>query len=96
MYVMGLPGNLGGPVVSIENRDVPVREPGRPKPRPVMARTPSPRERTRGYAAVPSSEGDEARREGRQGVGALHTTCEGGELAPGDPPEERERRGHDT
>ena len=42
---------------------------------------------------VPSNEGNEVRREGRQGVGALHSTKEAGEPAPGDPEEGRGRRG---
>lgn len=96
MYALGSHGNLGAPVVSIENRGEPVRDPGRPKPRPAGARTPPTWERTRGYAVVPTNEGNEVTRDGRQGVGAFHMTCEGGELAPGDPPEERERRSHET
>src|SRR3954467_14798368 len=34
-----------------------------------------PRERNAGATEVPPSEGNEARREGRQGVGAPHTVC---------------------
>lgn len=49
-----------------------------------------------GYTAVPPSEGNEVTRDGRLGVGALHSTVEVGELAPGDPMEGRECRSHDT
>ena len=41
-------------------------------------------------------EGNEVTREGRQGVGVLHSTEDVGELAPGDPAEEREHREHGT
>ena len=34
---------------------------------------------------VPPSEGNEARRDGRPGIGASHSTVEAGELAPEDP-----------
>ena len=40
--------------------------------------------------AVPPSEGNEAKREGRQDVGSSHRTAEAGEFRPsGDPVEER-------
>lgn len=38
---------------------------------------------------VPSSEGSGAKRDGREGVGVPHSTCEAGEPAPGDPVEGR-------
>ena len=38
---------------------------------------------------VPPSEGNEVRRDGRQGVGAFHSTVEAGELSPEDPVEGR-------
>src|SRR5512144_1738551 len=44
-----------------------------------------PRERNAGAVVVPPSEGNEARREGRQGVGAPHTTCDAGEPTRGTP-----------
>ena len=40
--------------------------------------------------------GNEDRREEQQGVGALHSTDEAGEPAPGDPVEGRELPGHGT
>jgi hypothetical protein len=42
------------------------------------------------------SEGNRARRDGREGVGVPHTTCEAGELALGDPVEGRGYRGYGT
>jgi len=38
-----------------------------------------PRERNSGATVVPPSEGNEARRKGRQGIGAPHTTYDAGE-----------------
>src|SRR5437870_10432938 len=49
-----------------------------------------PRERRSSARTVPPSEGNEVRREGRPGVGALRCTGEAGEPAPGDPVEGRE------
>ena len=46
----------------------------------------------KGAGTVPPSEGNEARREGRSGVGALRCTGEAGEHAPADPVEGRECR----
>src|SRR5438128_597195 len=51
-----------------------------------------PRERRSSARTVPPSEGNEVRREGRPGVGALRCTGEAGEPAPGDPVEGRECR----
>src|SRR3954452_2891238 len=44
-----------------------------------------PRERNSGATVVPPSEGNEARREGRQGVGAPRTTYDAGEPIRGTP-----------
>lgn len=44
---------------------------------------------TNRWGAVSEGEGNEARREGRKGVGALRSTVESGEPAPGDPEEGR-------
>ena len=79
------------------------QEPGRPrrlhgKSRPelpgdqLQARgrcTRRPRERNSGATVVPPSEGNEARRDGRRGVGAAHSTCDAGEPPRGTPPRER-------
>jgi hypothetical protein len=43
------------------------------------------RERTQAHGAVSPSEGNEARRNGRQEVGALHSTAEAGEQQPSEP-----------
>src|SRR3954453_13657199 len=50
---------------------------------------PGRRERNPGATAVPPSEGNEARRDGRRGVGAPHITCDAGEPTRGTPPRER-------
>ena len=59
---------------------------GRPKPRPAGARCSATcgSEKT-GAAAVPPSEGNEARRDGRQGVAAPRSTGEAGEATRGTP-----------
>ena len=54
-----------------------------------MVRT---QERTIKRSAVSEGEGNEARGDGWQGVGVLHSTEETGEPAPRDPEEGRERR----
>ena len=46
----------------------------------------------RAHRAVPPSEGNEVRRDGRQGVGTPRTTVEAGELTRRDPVEGRRRR----
>ena len=46
------------------------------------------RDETSTASVVPPSEGNEVRREGRQGVGASDSTVEAGELSPEDPAEE--------
>src|SRR4051812_47253441 len=48
-------------------------------------RTRRPRERNAGATVVPPSEGNEARRDGRRGVGGPHTTCDAGEPTRGTP-----------
>ena len=44
------------------------------------------------HGTVPPSEGNEVRRDGRQGVGASHSTVEAGEPDRRDPTEGRARR----
>src|SRR5437763_5926008 len=51
-------------------------------------RTRRPRERNAGATGIPPSEGNEARRDGRRGVGAPHTTIDAGERTRGTPPRE--------
>src|SRR4051812_38658085 len=46
------------------------------------------RERNAGATEIPPSEGNEARRDGRRGVGAPHTTGDAGEPTRGTPPRE--------
>jgi hypothetical protein len=79
-----------------------LQEPGRPsrlrgKSRPEIPgdqlqarrpRTRGRRERKTGATGIPPSEGDEARRDGRRGVGAPHTTVDAGEPTRGTPPRE--------
>src|SRR5437870_10513426 len=68
------------------------REPGGAPGRTAQARgwrARRPRERRSSARTVPPSEGNEARREGRSGVGALRCTGEAGEPTPGDPVEGR-------
>ena len=57
------------------------------KPQRSRRRVPRREPRTRGHEAVPPSEGDEVRRDERQGVGAPDSTEETGEPVPGDPGE---------
>src|SRR5512135_3906257 len=75
------------------------QEPGRPrrlhgKSRPELPgdqlqargrRTRRPRERNTGATGIPPSEGNEARRDGRRGVGASRSTFEAGEPTRGTP-----------
>ena len=75
------------------------QEPGRPsrllgKSRPEVPgdqlqaldrRARRPRERNAGAAGIPPREGNEARRDGRRGVGASNSTCEAGEPTRGTP-----------
>ena len=55
-------------------------------------RTWRPTERTAGARMVPPGEGNEARGDGRRGVGLFHSTAEAGELSPRDPVEGRGHR----
>ena len=55
-------------------------------------RTWRPTERTAGARMVPPGEGNEARGDGRRGVGVSHSTAEAGELSPRDPVEGRGHR----
>ena len=70
------------------------RSVGGPKTKPQARRRCAARrrERTSDAREVPPSEGNEARREGRSGVGAPRSTAEAGELAPRDPAEGRRCR----
>lgn len=56
-------------------------QPGEQAQAPAERLLPSRERKKESRSAVPSSEGNEARREGRRGVGALHGTEEAGELA---------------
>ena len=90
MRAGGFPGNPGGLIVSIlkvAGGRAPahqVRGRGR--------RTWRPTERTAGARMVPPGEGNEARGDGRRGVGVSHSTAEAGELRPRDPVEGRGHR----
>ena len=90
MRAGGFPGNPGGLVVSI------VKTAGGghrlTKPEAVDCRTWRPTERTAGARMVPPGEGNEARGDGRRGVGVSHSTAEAGELSPRDPVEGRGHR----
>src|SRR5262249_14446681 len=85
----GVPGNLGGPIVSTAMGRLGNRLINSPVP-PAERRGRWARRTTR--AVVSPSEGHEARREGRSGVGAPHTIDEVGEQALLDPTEKRGRR----
>jgi hypothetical protein len=63
------------------------------KTQALVGRGPKARERRGSTTMVAPSEGDEAKRGGRQGVGVLHKTEDAGELAPGNPAEERRAPG---
>ena len=73
----GLLGNLGDPAVSVVTAGW---SPGLPTPGGSAATVPSWRGRTGDETTVSPSEGNEVRRNGRQGVGASHSNCEAGEL----------------
>ena len=64
---------------------------GSPSPRPWTSHLP-PTERTAGARMVPPGEGNEARGDGRRGVGVSQSTAEAGELSPRDPVEGRGHR----
>ena len=89
MHTLGFPRNLGDPVSSAQNCGV-VEPPTSIGPcKAALGRA---SDQTIKRSAVPEGEGNEARRDGWPGVGALHVTDELGEPAPGDPKEGRERR----
>jgi len=80
---MGMPRNLGGPVTSIEqtgsgNRLTKTQAPA--------GRGPTAGERRGAATMVTPSEGNEVRREGRQGVGVLNMTKDVGEPTRGTRP----------
>src|SRR5919108_3140346 len=81
MCARGLPRNPGDPVVSAP---IPGRTPGEQTADPGRRARPR-RGANSEPSAVRPSEGNEARPEGRQGVGALRSTGGAGELAPEDP-----------
>src|SRR3954452_2283160 len=81
-FTSGFPRNLGGPVIfpADSRREVPGDQ--------LQARDRRirwPRERNSGAAGIPPSEGNEARRDGRRGFGASHSTDEAGEPTRGTP-----------
>ena len=90
MRAGGFPGNPGGLVVSIVKtaggRAPAHHAPGRGR------RTWRPTERTAGARMVPPGAGNEARGDGRRGVGVSQSTAEAGELSPRDPVEGRGHR----
>src|ERR1700710_1625959 len=77
----GSPGTWEAPSPS---RQVPAGAPG-DQLQARGRRTRRPRERTAGATGIPPSEGNEARRDGRRGVGAPHTTVDAGEPTRGTP-----------
>lgn len=85
----GFPRNLGDPIVSTA---ISGSGTGRSTPRCPRSRVGDRREQRPDAAAVSPSEGNEARRDGRWGVGASHSTEETGEPFHRDPVEERGRR----
>ena len=90
MRAGGFPGNPGGLVVSI------VKTAGGRAPahhaRGRGRRTWRPTERTAGARMVPPGEGNDARGDGRRGIGVSQSTAEAGELSPRDPVEGRGHR----
>ena len=89
MRAGGFPGNPGGLVVSIL-KTAGARAPAH-QARGRGRRTWRPTERTAGARMVPPGEGNEARGDGRRGVG-VSRTAEAGELSPRDPVEGRGHR----
>ena len=87
MRAGGFPGNPGGLVVSIV-KTAGARAPAH-QARGRGRRTWRPTERTAGARMVPPGAGNEARGDGRRGVGVSHSTAEAGELSPRDPVEGR-------
>ena len=90
MRAGGFPGNPGGLVVSIL-KTAGARAPAH-QARGRGRRTWRPTERTAGARMVPPGEGNDARGDGRRGVGVSHSTAEAGELSPRDPVEGRGHR----
>ena len=90
MRAGGFPGNPGGLVVSIF-KTAGARAPAH-QARGRGRRTWRPTERTAGARMVPPGEGNEARGDGRRGVGVSHSTAEAGELSLRDPVEGRGHR----
>jgi RNA-directed DNA polymerase len=89
---LGSPRNLGGPELSVEKP-----EEGDPEPSPGPRESCScPQERRQSTAAVPPSEGNEARREGARDVGASRNTNETGEPGRRDPAEGRGRHDEES
>jgi len=88
MYTIGFPRNLGGPVIStLMCRK---GQPAEQNPWPVNSAVRiGGRDENSTASVVPPSEGNEVRREGRQGIGVSHSTVEAGELSPEDPAEGR-------
>ena len=90
MRAGGFPGNPGGLVVSILKTAG-----GRAPAHQARGRgrcTWRPTERIAGARMVPPGEGNDARGDGRRGVGVSHSTAEAGELSPRDPVEGRGHR----
>ena len=90
MRAGGFPGNPGGLIVSI----LKVAGGGHrlTKPEAVDVAPGVRRSGTTGARMVPPGEGNEARGDGRRGVGVSHSTAEAGELSPRDPVEGRGHR----
>ena len=80
MRAGGFPGNPGGLVVSIL-KTAGARAPAH-QARGRGRRTWRPTERTAGARMVPPGEGNEARGDGRRGVGVSHSTAEAGGIEP--------------
>ena len=83
--MQGFPRNLGGPDVSSDDpgEGKPVNNPGLRRLRSTVRR-----ERNNERAEVPPSQGEtKAKRDGRSGVGATHSTAEAGEPTRRDPVE---------
>ena len=94
MRALGFPRNLGGPVISV--RDYRDGNPGK-KPRPKMGGVwPSLGANQSGVETVFEGEGNEAGRDGWQGVGASNITDEAGEPTRRDPVEGRGRHSDGT
>ena len=65
---------------------------GSPRPRPWTSAPGVRRSEAAGARMVPPGEGNDARGDGRRGVGVSHSTAEAGELSPRDPVEGRGHR----